>query len=632
MAKAKPAAPPAEPDTAAVTVLIPLSDLYLHPLNTRSEPPPADIEALADSIAELGLLQNLAGYAQADQPFDAAPAGIGIVAGGRRLRALMLLAQREGRDPIKVRVPVRVTHEEVTARLWASAENSARQALSPADEVRAYGRMAAQGADPNRIARAFAVTERHVRQRLKLADLPAPALDALRRGEISLDQAGALTLAETAEQVDGILRTAGQHRQNGWAPLAAEQIRRMLTPDAVPLSDRRVVFVGLAYYEFQGGLVQRDLFSDQVRLLDPAKLDRLFREKLDGAAIPFRDHGGWAEVKVRYEAGFDYNAVDKMKEVHKTPADLPEADQAEYDDLCERGASEELTPAELARLEELEARTEGDWSDADRARSTLFLQVDHKGTLVLRVWAPKGGKAPGAAGDDTGAADTPAPEKISQAVLDDMRILRRLAIQTALLDQTELALDLLAVSLTANVYAWHRPLAIGPTVQTLDPSKPDGTTVSDRLRDAVSDGRQIGDRRDLSPADLAEVQAMGKKTRNAAITAALAAIFCRHDGEFVDHLAARIGANVRKIWTPTAEGYFSRLPVAMLDRIWAELVPDGTVSHDAFARQKKAEKARDLDQLFNSADYREALGLDRATCQRIDQWLPAELQFAEVAS
>ena len=616
-------------DTDYPVALIPLADLYIHPLNTRTEPPPADIEALADSIADLGLLQNLAGFVDATSPADVAWK-TGIVAGGRRLRALGLLAARDRRDPAEVRVPVRVTHEEATARLWASAENSARQALSPADEVRAYGRMAAQGADPNRIARAFAVTERHVRQRLKLADLPAPALDALRRGEISLDQAGAMTLAETPEQVEGILRTARQHLQNGWAPLAAEQIRRMLTPDAVPLSDRRVVFVGLAYYELQGGLVQRDLFSDQVRLLDPAKLDRLFREKLDGAAIPFRDHGGWAAVKVGYDTHFDYSAVDKLEEVHKTPVDLPEADQAEFDDLCERGESNALTPAELARLDELEARMQGDWSDADRARSTLFLHVDHKGGLVLRAFSPKGGKAQADAGADTAASDTPAPEKISQAVLDDMRLLRRLAIQTALLDQTELVLDLLAISLTANVYPWHKPLAIGPTVQPLDPSKPDGTTVSDRLRDAVSDGRQIGDRRDLSPADLAEVQAMGKKARNAAITAALAAIFCRHEGEFVDHLAARIGADVRKVWTPTADGYFSRLPAGTLDRIWSELVPDEVASQDAFARQKKAEKARDLDQLFNSADYREALGLDRATCQRIDQWLPAELQFGEV--
>ena len=616
-------------DTDMPVALIPLADLYIHPLNTRTEPPPADIEVLADSIADLGLLQNLAGFVDPASPADVAWK-TGIVAGGRRLRALMMLASRDGRDPAEVRVPVRITHDESTARLWASAENSARQALSPADEVRAYGRMAAQGADPNRIARAFAVSERHVRQRLKLADLPTPALDFLRRGEISLDQAGALTLAETPDQVDSILATAANHRRNGWAPLSADHIRRSLTPDAVTATDRRAVYVGLDDYEAEGGRIQRDLFSDQVRLLDPAKLDTLFRRKLDGTAAVIHDAGGWADVKRLYDQHFDYNAVDKMDEVQKTPFDLSEADTEEYDRLAAEAEISKLTDAALDRLRELEARMAGDWSDDDRARATLFLWVDRFGDLSQRAFAPKDGKARTEAGDETGAAEAPKPEKVSQALLDDMRILRRLAIQTALLDQTELALDLLAISLTANVYPWHKPLAISPTAQSLDPSKTDGTTVSDRLRDAISDGRQVGDRRDLSAADLAEVQAMGKKARNAAITAAVAAIFCRHDGEFVDHLAARIGADVRKIWTPTAEGYFSRLPVSALDRIWAELVPDEAVSHEAFGRQKKAEKARDLDQLFNSADYREAVGLDRGTCQRIDQWLPAELRFGEV--
>ncbi|MBN8194867.1 hypothetical protein JI667_22470, partial [Bacillus sp. NTK074B] len=81
------------------------------------------------------------------------------------------------------RVPVKLAPDEDTARIWASAENTARAALHPADEVRAYGRMAAKGADPNAIARAFAVSERHVRQRLKLAQLPQPVLGALREGK-----------------------------------------------------------------------------------------------------------------------------------------------------------------------------------------------------------------------------------------------------------------------------------------------------------------------------------------------------------------------------------------------------------------------------------------------------------------
>lgn len=48
---------------ASTMRLIALSDLYLHPLNPRREPPETEIEALAASIAAVGLLQNLSGLA-----------------------------------------------------------------------------------------------------------------------------------------------------------------------------------------------------------------------------------------------------------------------------------------------------------------------------------------------------------------------------------------------------------------------------------------------------------------------------------------------------------------------------------------------------------------------------------------
>ena len=67
MAKPRKAAAPAEP-TGETVAMVPLADLYIHPLNVRSEPPAADIEALAGSIGDIGLLQNLAGYLDPAKP------------------------------------------------------------------------------------------------------------------------------------------------------------------------------------------------------------------------------------------------------------------------------------------------------------------------------------------------------------------------------------------------------------------------------------------------------------------------------------------------------------------------------------------------------------------------------------
>ncbi|MDP1575829.1 MAG: ParB/Srx family N-terminal domain-containing protein, partial [Cypionkella sp.] len=240
------------------SMMIPLADLYVHALNARTEPPPEDIAALADSIAELGLLQNLAGFADTDNP-EQSSGKVGIVAGGRRLRALQLLAIREGRDPQTTTVPVRVTLQEDEARLWASAENTARQALHPADEVRAYARMEAAGADITKIARAFAVRDRHVQQRLRLAKLPNEALAALRRDQISLDQAAALT---TARNDEALLTELHRVTTSQWSTSAAD-IRNKLASDSISGEDRRLKFVSLQTYRDAGGAVLEDLFSDR---------------------------------------------------------------------------------------------------------------------------------------------------------------------------------------------------------------------------------------------------------------------------------------------------------------------------------------------------------------------------------
>ncbi|MGR3599165.1 MAG: hypothetical protein ACU0FH_01990 [Heliomarina sp.] len=65
--------------------LAPLSKLYLHPINPRQNGAPEDTAAMAASIEINGLIQNLAGYEDPKKPGK-----IGIVAGGRRLRAVEL--------------------------------------------------------------------------------------------------------------------------------------------------------------------------------------------------------------------------------------------------------------------------------------------------------------------------------------------------------------------------------------------------------------------------------------------------------------------------------------------------------------------------------------------------------------
>lgn len=611
------------------TAMVPLADLYIHPFNTRTEPPPADIEALAESIADLGLLQNLAGFADHQIRFrpdfaEANPAHVGIVAGGRRLRALLHLAAASRQNLAKTTVPVRITNDQETARLWASAENTARQALHPADEIRAYGRMAAQGADPNRIARAFAVTERHVRQRLKLATLPDPALAALRDGSITLDQAAALT---AARQEEALLAELQRVKSSHWT-VSASEIRQRLQGNAVRGDDRRVVWLGLETYVNAGGQLLTDLFTDQTRLLDEGLLDQLFEDRLAEAAAEEQRTGGWKWVIPRSQPTSDHDAEWKLERIERVPVDLPDADAAELEELSERAEHNELTDEELARMEELETRAEGDFSEADRATSGRWIFVDHQGRLRMSDPRRKPEDDPNhdvvPEGDDSaaGAAESPA---LSNSLLTDLKAIRLAGLQLKAGESPELMLDLLAWQLSGELRPYSSVLLISTTPATITPEKPEGTSLPARLTDVNKlDGKAAPD-----ATGFAAFRALGKKHRNEVIARALARLIPTN--ELAPALAAQLRPALREIWTPTKSGYLTRLPMPALDQIWCELVPDDrSPDHAAFRAMKKADKANLLHQLFEGHDLRETLGLSRDQNARIDAWLPAELHWPAI--
>ena len=215
---------------AAPIQYFPLAQLYVSDMNPRQDADPEGIDLLADSLAMIGLIQNLSGTIDAD-------GRVGIVAGGRRLRAIARAVERDPtvtkRHPELASVPVRIAPDEATARAWASAENAAREDLAPADEIRAYGRMKEAGADVSAIARSFGKTEAHVYRRLALAALPALVLDALKEGQISLGMAKAFTVSQDEALTLTVLaevkgRDVSEHR-----------IKQALQPAAVSATDRR---------------------------------------------------------------------------------------------------------------------------------------------------------------------------------------------------------------------------------------------------------------------------------------------------------------------------------------------------------------------------------------------------------
>lgn len=604
---------------------IPLADLYLSDMNPRQEAGPEGIALLADSIAMIGLIQPIAGFRD--------EAGkVGVVAGGRRWRAIKLALERDptlaAARPDLALVPVRLACDEATARAWAAVENTAREDLHPADEIRAFGRMRESGADVPTIARTFGITEAHVYRRLALAALPVPVLDALKAGEITLGTAKAFTVADdealslsVLEQVTG--REISEHR-----------IKALLQPEAInAANDRRARFVGMDAYRAAGGKTTADLFAEATLLHDADLLDRLFHEKLTTEAAAAAEGWKWAEMIT--EAWLNYAAIDHYGRVYPVEGDLTEEQADRYDELAELAQAEVLDEAGEAELDALQAILDGGFTPAQKAHAGIIAYVGNEGDLILRhgFVRPEDMAAAVAAGimqesrHGTGTAgskaDTP-KSPWSGALIEDMRAVRLHAVQAALLAKPELVLDLLAFGLSGEA-GIDRVFGIRPETGRNTPSVTEGLDADPRLVDPErSGGGWMED--DERLAAFRAFTGKGRKHRNAAITAGIARTLPypgARDGFFaaIEDMA---GADLRKVWTPTAENFFSRVSADTLDALMLDLTgcdPQGS-GFKAWKAQKKGEKAAAMERLFTDADYQAAWRIDAEKKARIEAWVP----------
>lgn len=165
---------------------IALSKLIPSPASARKTTKDICIEELAVSIATHGLLQSLVVRAATDK--RGRPTGkYEVIAGGRRLAALKLLVSRKvitSDGP----VPCLLREEDGAAEL-SLAENTVRERLHPADEYEAWTRLHHErGLGSQEIAGRFGVSERVVKQRLRLGAVSPRLMQAYREGALTLDQ------------------------------------------------------------------------------------------------------------------------------------------------------------------------------------------------------------------------------------------------------------------------------------------------------------------------------------------------------------------------------------------------------------------------------------------------------------
>jgi ParB family chromosome partitioning protein len=217
---ASPAAAPAAPapPQAQTPRKVPIEFLIPNPRNPRRQFSEADLEELASSVRERGIIQPVVVRAAAGDRYE-------IIAGERRWRA----AQRAGLHEVPI-VLVEATDRQ--ALEMAIVENVQRSDLNPLEEAQGYNALAEFGHDQEAIARIVGKSRSHVANMVRLLKLSDPVKAYILSGKLSagharmlVGQPNAVELAEeivdrglNVRQVEAMARKSGKDQVNALKP------------------------------------------------------------------------------------------------------------------------------------------------------------------------------------------------------------------------------------------------------------------------------------------------------------------------------------------------------------------------------------------------------------------------------
>jgi ParB family chromosome partitioning protein len=189
----------------AAEQFVPIEQISPNPEQPSKRFDQSDLDDLAASIKEKGVIQPLIVRAREDGSFE-------IVAGERRWRASQIAQLHE--LPVIVRKFTDVEVLEV-----AIIENIQRADLNSVEEAAGYRQLMDKfGHTQEKMAEALGKSRSHIANLLRLLNLPEPVLEMLRAGDLSAGHARALVPAQDP------LKLAKQILKGGLSVRAAEAL------------------------------------------------------------------------------------------------------------------------------------------------------------------------------------------------------------------------------------------------------------------------------------------------------------------------------------------------------------------------------------------------------------------------
>jgi len=622
----------------AKVVYLKHSQLIPNPKNRTVKRSEANTKARAATIKALGaIIQNIV-----VTPVKGKKDLYQIEAGeGRYESVSLLIAQGDATEAFTYPALIADSSDKISA-LIKLAENGSRDALHPVDEFLSYQSAIDEGNSIKGVANANGVSQRYVKQRLKLAQLSSLLLDALRTDEIDLEAAAAYTLGETHDAQEQAYKAL-----NHWQRNSAHQIKTFLTETKVPSNSPIAKLVGKTAYRKAGGAITSNLFGDIEYFEDRDLLHSLGREILEAEAQKL-DGWKWVDIDI---TGSNSGVVDTgvlSAAGYDIPEELLDEEaklEAEFEALDNKD-DDEFTDADQERYEALEDRLyeirekkeQFAVFDKDEMQfAGCIVGIDHNGCIEVSPGRIKpedrkalgahlaGAESPALDGDDEVHSTSAAPsDGYTQALASDLSSTRAALLQAAVAQHSDAAYDLGVFTLAdallrEGMVGWtSKGSNINVTVDSL--AGADGTALA--AMDKVKQRLNLAWAKEGKPAKRFEAFCKLPSEEKASIFA-----FCvargiaphlydtNHNPAAMLATIDRVKPNYRESWTPEKESFFKRISKPELVAIGTELFGEewGTRNADA--------KKRDLVNVLSMA-FNHEVNLSEDQRAKFDQWAP----------
>lgn len=546
------------------------SDLVATKRNVRKVK--TGIESLAASMAsEDGQLQELIVTAREDGKYE-------VIAGERRRRAAVHNVKTKiwGKDTT-MRCLLR---DGKNATTISYTENAEREAMHPADAIRAFATMRDEGYTEEAIANRYHSDLAEVRKMLALASLSPKVINALALNKIDVACAQAFTLTDDRKRQERILK---RYR-------TAHEVRRALTEKKVTTGNRLFRFIGMDAYQAANGTITGDLFSTKGEGYadDPDLVQRLVDEKLDALAAE-AEAEGWGEVVAAEYAPYDTYKWDGLypDQVRQI---LSDAEEALMDELQEKrdarvaelfaALGEDFDTQFDPDLRAIEAEidrigtVERYYSDEAKASGRLLIVIGNDGQISRKAYRGKASRSGKRSG--TGTAGTAAPRPLYDArMTEELSRMRTVALQSEVAKNQRLAFAVLLDALLP-ILAKRVPDAHAIQLRASGDIEEPAQTFDYNSREMVSPYAGVADLMPKVPKEAANrfawVLALDDADAVRLIAACTAALIDGRHGKYadpkrlrsVDRIARAANLDMREHWEGGVEFFGAITKKAML--------------------------------------------------------------------